>query len=219
MASTPINLGPEESQIWDAEFVELTSAFSDDQQGERIRAVFERSRNLIRGAAAIAKAEFRGSSFGGIDTQGGFGWQLLRPQHLRRLTTDAGVVNTDWKRTVAAPGWNYYVGTATAFNQINRRALVILLGIVNHDPSPKSVAMQLQIAGITYPVWDYYNAMKLEGGIRTWSFPKPKVIPALEQLKIQLFDHATGSDEPEILGVTYAEAGYLQLQAPALESP
>lgn len=219
MASTPIALDSKEGQIWEAEFVELTSAFALDQQGERIRAIFERSRSLIQGAAAIAKAEFRGSSFGGVDAQGGFGWQLLRPQHLRRLTTDAGVTDTDWKRTIAIPGWNYYIGTATAFNQISRRALVVLLGLINHDPSPKSVAMQLQIAGITYPIWDMYEPMKLEGGTRILSFPKPKVIPPLEQLKVQLFDHAAGSDEPQILGITYAESGYLQLQQPALESP
>lgn len=219
MATTPVPLVDAEQKIWEAEWFELTSAFDGQQQGERIRAIFDRNRAFIRAAAGFAKAEFRGASFNGVDAQGGFGWQLLRPQHLLRLTTDAGVTNTDWKRTIAAPGWNYQVGTATVFNQINRQALILLLGIVNHDPSPKSVGLQLQISGITYPPYDLYYAMKLEGGLKMWGFPKPKLIPPLEQMKIQLYDHATGSDEPQILGVTYAESRYLQLQQPALEAP
>lgn len=219
MAVTPVALTTDELRIWEAEWVELTSSFTREQQGERIRAIFERNREFVRGAAGIAKAEFRGAGFGGVDAQGGFGWQILRPEHLRHTTTDGDTVDIDWKRTVAAVGWNFFIGTTTVFNQISRRALVVLLGIANHDPSPKSLAMQLLISGITYPVYDLYMQLKYEGAVRSWAFPKPKLIPPLEQLKIQFQDKATGSDEPQILGITYAESGYLQTLVPDLESP
>lgn len=226
MAQNPTALSQAEMAIWEQEWSELISVWTREQQGERIRSVFERNKGFIRAAAGIAKSQFRQEAFNGIDAQGGFGWGLLRPQHLLRSTTGttagttaSSVGGVDWSRLVTATGWNFYIGTSTVFNQINRRATVLLLGLVNHNPIPKSTAMQLQISGITYPPWDLYHAMKYEGGVRTWAFPKPKLIPQLEQLKIQMFDTLTGGDEPQILGIIYAESGYLQLQQPALEAP
>lgn len=211
--------GETEKRIWDAEFDELISVYRGDQAGERIRSIFARNRPFLLHAAQVAKAQFKGESFQGVDAQGGFGWQLLRPEHVRHLTTDADSVNIDWKRTVTAVGFNYFIGTAAAFNQINRRALVVILGVWNHNPSPKSIGTLLQISGITYPPYDYYAAMRAEGALRVWGFPKPKTLPGLEQLTLRMRDVDTGLDEPQLLGITYAESGYLQTQVPDLEAP
>ncbi len=219
MAQIPVPLTTDEDKIWEAEWPRLIAAFARDQQGERIRLMFEENKGFIKNAAGIAKAHFQGASFGGVDAQGGFGWQLLRPEHVRHLTTDSAGVDIDWTRTVAAVGFNYFIGTAAAANQINRRALVVLIGLVNHNPSPKSIGAQLQIEGILYPPSDFYYAMKLEGVMRAWAIPKPKVIPPLGNLRLQMRDVATGADEPQLLGITYAESGYLQTQVPNLESP
>lgn len=208
-----------EKRIWDAEYDELISVYRGDQPGERVRSIFNRNRQFLLYAAQVAKAQFKGESFQGVDAQGGFGWRLLRPEDVRHLTTDTDFVNIDWIRTVPAIGFNYFIGTSTAFNQINRRALVVILGIWNHNPSPKSIGALLQIGGITYPPWDFYAAMKAEGSLRVWGFQKPKLIPGLEQLTLRMRDVATGADEPQLVGITYAESGYLQTQVPDLESP
>lgn len=228
MGVTPVPLTGDEERIWESEWVELTAAFGRDQPGELIRRVFERNKAFVKGAAGIAKAEFRGSSFLGIDAQGQFGWSLLRPEHVLRSSTNtvAGTTATDsisWRRTITATGFNFFIGTSTVFNQISRRALLVLLGIVNHDPTPKSMAAQLLVAGISYPIYELYWANKMggvtAGGMRLFAFPKPKIIPPLEQIKLQLKDIATGTDEPQLLGITYAEGGYLQNLTPTLESP
>lgn len=208
-----------EQAIFDNEWGELVSTFSPDQPGERIRALFERNRPFILECAQYSKAQFKGETFYGLEPVGGFGWSLLRPQHLRRLTTDTGTTNADWRRTVTAPGYNYYIGTAAAFAQINRRACVVILGVHNHSPSPKSVGALLQVSSISYPPFDFINAMRAYRSSKIWGLPKPKYIPALEQLTLRMYDDATGLDEPQILGITFAESGYLQLQNPALEAP
>ena len=219
MAQIPVPFTVDETKIWEAEFMELTGSFARDQQGERIRLMFDRNKEFLRNAGGIAKSHFQGASFGGVDAQGGFGWTLLRPEHLLHTTANADSVNIDWKRSPATDGFNYFIGSATVFNQINRRALVVLLGIVNHQPTTKSVGAQFQIEGILYPPYDFYTAMRLLGSARVWSLPKPKVIPPLGQLKLQMRDVDTGLDEPQILGITYAESGYLQTQVPDLEAP
>lgn len=219
MPQTVQGLSEAEQRIWDSEYDELVSTFNGTQPGVRIKAIFDRNRQFLHYAATVAKAQFKGEAFGGVDATGGFGWQLLRPEHVLHLTTDSDAVDIDWTRTVTAVGWNYFIGTATAFNQINRRALVVLLGIWNHNPSPKSIGALLQVENVTYPPYDFYSAMKANGGLRVWSFPKPKIVTALAQITLRMRDIATGADEPQLVGLTYAESGYLQTQVPDLEAP
>lgn len=226
MAVTPIPLTDQEKGILAAEWTTLVSEYSAYQPDEHISAIFQRNQAFVFDMAGIAKATFKGQSFNGIDAQGGFGWSVLRPEHLLRTstgttsgTTSSATGGADWTRAIAAPGWNFFIGTTTVNNQVSRRAFLILLGIVNHSPSPKSVGAQLKISGVTYPAWDIYWPMRGKQLYTAWAIPKPKALQPLDIFTLQMKDIATGADEPQIIGITYAEAGYLQLQNPTLESP
>lgn len=221
------NITDGENALFNLEWPALVGAYASDQPGEYIKQLFERNKEFIRYAVSVAKATFQ-QPFNGVDAQSGIGWQLLRPEVVLRSSTGtvAGTTAnsfTDWTRAVAATGFNFWIGTSTTFNQINRRALIVILGVADWSPAPKSTALQLFIQGLTYPVYDYYYQMKygqsVPGVGSIFGFPQPKLINRLDQFKIQSKDSFTGSDELQLLGVMIGESGYLQLQSPALETP
>lgn len=221
------NLTDAENSLFNLEWPALISAFASDQPGEYIHQLFERNKEFIRYAVSVGKAVFQ-QPFNGVDAQSGIGWQLIRPEVVLQSSTNTVSGTTansfkDWTRTVAVAGFNYWIGTSSVYNQINRRALLVLLGIADWSPAPKSTGLQLFIQGLTYPVYDYYYMVKageqVPGVLPVFGFPQPKLINRLDQFKIQSKDSFTGSDELQLLGVLIGESGYLQLQSPTLETP
>ena len=228
-STTP--LSGTEATIWDNEWPLLTAAYSATQQGEYIRAIFEHAKPFVRSAAEYAKSLFGNAVFGGIDAQGGFGWQILRPEHLLRTST--GGVNSaistapdgmDWTASFpSAHSFQFFVGTASAFSVINRRAVVVLIGLASFAPSPKVIEAQVLIGGVTFPIYSVYWPFQITSPnpniYAAWGFPTPKTIPRLQQVKVLLNPKVAGADEIAVLGVTYGEASYIQAQTPTLESP
>ena len=215
-ASIPVeNLTPEEMKIFNAEYPRLAAAFTSDR---RVLEIFQNNAAFVLEACRIAKKEFK-TDFRGINASSGFGWQLLRAEHLRRLTTDAGVAHTNWEITVGAQGWGDWIGTSTTFNQINEDAMVVLLAQLNYSPSPKSYAAIYRLANIVYPVWYFEWAMRMTDALKVWEFPAPMILRPRNFIYAQLKFTNTGEDIPAIQGITFAKASYLQLATPTLQSP
>jgi len=208
-------LGKEELEIFDAEFLSLPASFLADR---KVMEIFETNKDFILECAKMAKAKFN-ASFWGVDAQTGFGWQLIRPEHLLRLTTDTGVTNTEWKKTIAVAGWADWIGTSTTPNKIKEEAILCILGLFNFSPSPKAYACILKVQNITYPVWYFERAMRLQNSLKVFALPRPKAILPERTIYGQLKYSATGEDETGVLGITFAEAIYLQEKTPTLESP
>lgn len=208
-------LRPEEEKIFEAEFPRLTAAFTSER---RVIEIFQNNKAFLHEACMIAKKEFK-TDFRGINASSGFGWQLIRPEHLLRLTTDTGVANTEWTRTVAARGWTDWIGTAAAFNQIDEDAMVVMLAQMNFSTSPKSFAAVYRLANVVYPVWTFEWAMRMKDSLKVWEFPAPIVVKPKNFVYTRLKYTATGEDIPGVLGVTFAKATYLQTETPTLESP
>lgn len=208
-------LSREGMEMFEAEFLSLPASFLADRQ---VVDVFENNKSFILECAKIAAAKFK-ASFYGVDAQTGFGWQLIRPEHLQRLTTDTGVTNTEWKRTVAAPGWADWIGTSTSPRKIKEEALLCVLGLFNLSPSPKAYAAVFKVQNITYPVWYFERAMRVQNSLKVYALPKPKAILPERNVYARLKYSATGEDETGILGITFAEASYLQTETPTIESP
>jgi len=208
-------LGKEELEIFDAEFLSLPASFLADR---KVMEIFENNKAFILECAKMAKAKFN-ASFWGVDAQTGFGWQLIRPEHLLRLTTDTGVANTEWKKTIAVAGWADWIGTSTTPNKIKEEAILCILGLFNYSPSPKAYACVMKIQNITYPVWYFERSMRLQNSLKVFALPKPKAILPERTIYAQLKYSATGEDETGILGICFGEAIYLQDKTPTLESP
>jgi len=209
------NLAPEESKIFEAEFPRLTAAFTSER---RVIEIFEHNKAFIVEGARIAKDQFK-EAFFGINASSGFGWQLLRPEHLLRTTSDSGVTNTEWIQTVGTAGWTDWIGTSTTMNQINDSALIVMLAQLNYAPSPKSYAVVHRLRNVIYPVWYFEWAIRMREALKVWEFPEPIILKPKAHIYSQLKYSATGEDIPAILGVTFAKADYLQTQTPTLESP
>lgn len=204
-----------ELEIFNAEFLSLPASFIANR---KVMEVFENSKDFILECAKMAKAKFE-ASFYGVDAQTGFGWQLIRPEHLLRLTTDTGVTNTEWKKTVATPGWADWIGTSTTPNKVKEEALLCVLGLLNYSPSPKVYAAILKVQNITYPTWYFERAMRLRNSLKVFALPRPKAILPERNVYAQLKYSTTGEDETGLLGITFAEASYLQEKTPTVESP
>lgn len=207
-------LQPEEEKIFSAEFTRLTAAFTSER---RVIEIFENNRAFIHEACMIAKKEFK-TDFRGINASSGFGWQLLRPEHLHRLVADTGVTHTEWNVTVGAVGWSDWIGTSTTFNQIDEDALLVMLGQLNYSPSPKSYAAVYRLANVVYPVWYFEWAMRMRDALKVWEWPSPVVLKPKNFIYARLKYSATGEDIPGILGVTFCKATYLQTETPTLQN-
>ncbi|MFA5892324.1 MAG: hypothetical protein WDA27_15470 [Actinomycetota bacterium] len=208
-----LQLVGEENGIFATEFQSLVESFFVERE---FAAIFLRNRDFLMEVAAKAKAEFQ-ETFWGVLAQSGFGWGLIRPEHVRHLTTDADTVNIDWVRTVAAVGFTDWIGSAATKNQINRDAYLAIIGIGNFDASPKSVATRWNVEGTTHPVWDYEWSVK--NGLKLWSLPRPQSVSPRRSIHFRLKAIATGRDEPFLVGMTFARSNYLQQEAPDIESP
>lgn len=216
MAEVPKKeLSRAELDIFEAEFLSLPASFLANR---KVMEIFQNNKNFILECAKIAKSKFD-ASFYGVDAQTGFGWQLIRPEHVLRLTTDTGITNTEWKKTIAAPGWADWIGTSTTPNKIKEEALLCILGLLNYAPSPKAYAAILKVQNITYPAWYYERAMRVRNTLKVFALPKPKAILPERTVYGQLKYSATGEDETGLLGITFAEASYLQEKTPTVESP
>jgi len=209
------DLTKDELDIFEAEFLKLPAQFVTER---KVIDIFENNKDFILECARMAKAKYKATFFG-VDAQTGFGWQLIRPEHVLRLTTDTGVTNTEWKKTIAAPGWADWIGTSASPIKIKEEALLCLLGLVNYSPSPKAYACVLRLQNITYPIWYFERPMRVQDSLKVFELPKPKAILPERNLYGRLKYSATGEDETGLLGITFAEAWYLQTETPTVESP
>lgn len=212
-------LNNEENIIFDHEYDELTKVFSDQRE---IWDIFQRHRASVFHSCEVAKKEFKGD-FWGIDAQTGFGWSLIRPEFLRRRTTDTGVTRTEWDQFPAVPGWaDWIVGAAAGQPiQINEDCMLVLLAHGNYSPSVKSYAAKYQIGNHIYPIWYFEWGQRLLGssGLKVWEFPKTMVVTPRTNMYVRLKYSATGLDIPLIHGIAFAEASYLQTETPTLQAP
>ena len=218
MAAVPKEeLAREGMEIFEAEFLSLPATFLADR---KVMEIFENNRAFILECAKIAKAKFK-ASFYGVDAQTGFGWQLIRPEHLLRLTTDTGVTNTEWEKNIPVRGWRDWIGSSTTPNKIKEEALLCVLGIMNYSPSPKATACVVKVQNITYPVWYFERAMRvyMNNSLKVFQLPKPKAILPERNVYARLKYTMPGLDETGLLGITFAEASYLQVETPTVESP
>lgn len=205
--------GPIEEAIWQYEFQGLVQSYF---QFREFATIYMVNRDWLHDLALAAKNEFSETFYGSL-AQSGFGWRVLRPEDFTRLTTDAGVTHTSWLRTVAAAGWNDWIATAAARNQLSRDAYVGLIGLGNLAPDPVSVAVHFAIEGVTDPPMEYEWAVR--NGLKLWDLPQNHGISPRRSFNFRLKDRTTGSDEPFFLGIAYCRANYLGQETPHLEAP
>ena len=210
-------LTTEEQSVFDLEYTELVTAFTPYRQ---VQDIFMDRKDYVLNVCQMAKKQFT-ETFYGIDASGGFGFTMIRPEHVRRLTTDTGTTHTTWEVAVGTQGWANWIGSATTANKLKKEALIVILGLIDYVPSPKASAMIAKFANITFPVWYFEFAMRYQGaqGVHVWKLPKPKVIFPDKPIYIQVKYTATGLDELALLGITFAKADYLQTATPTVESP
>lgn len=207
-------LGPQEESFFQSEYQNLVDAFLVERE---FSAVFLRARDWLHAIAMRAKAEL-GEAFNGVLAQTGFGWQLIQPEHVLRLTTDGATVHIDWTRAPATVGWKDWIASAATRNVIHRDVgFVAIVGQGNYIAAPKSVATHYSIGGVSHPVWDYQWAVRT--GLGVWALPEPQALGGRTSFNTRLKDIATGADEPFLFGMTFARASYLQNETPTVDAP
>ena len=218
MAFSPLTAQPgqieafdaREGEIWDQEFQSLVESLLEFREQATI---YNRRRDWLRRVGQRAKAELK-EAFNGILAQTGFGWGLIQPEYLRATTTTNTI---DWKQTLATTGWQDWLGSAATKNQINEDLFLAIIGLGNYDPSPKSIAVHLNIEGVTSPIFDFQFAVR--SGIKAWGLPQPLGLSPKASIHWRQKPIATGSEEMYPFGIAYAESSYLQDETPTLQAP
>ena len=204
------NFNDRERQIWDAEYLSLVESLFEFREQATI---YNRARTFLLNVGMRAKAELK-EAFNGINAQTGFGWGLIQPEYLRATTTTNTI---DWKQTLATTGWQDWLGSAATKNQINEDLFLAIIGLGNYDPSPKSVAVHLNVEGVTAPVFDFQYAVR--NGLKAWGLPQPIGLSPKASIHWRQKPIATGSEEMYPFGIAYARSSYLQDETPTLQAP
>lgn len=173
---------------------------------------FIKNKAYIKYALKVAKGtQGPGGEFGGRGARGGqLGWEPTRAQTLRSSTY------LNWEKTWAAAGYQDFQGTSAAKVAIHEDALVVFVGIVNHNPSPKLTKVIPNVMGDSLNIESMEFAML--HGARVHGFDFPFIVPSKEQWYMRGYVQAAGADEPQMLAVTYAKSSYLQNEAATTQS-
>ena len=218
------NLDPDEIALFDKELRKL--AYMTSLQRD-LSSILLSERDTFLVVASIAKKQF-GVPFRGLNGQGGYNMQLIRPVTvLSNIPANLGggggtTPILTWKRYFSSTGWQALFGTPQ--NPVNlgvsgngnsamttyKRVIQVIPYLLSTGPSPRVQEIQVSVLQTTYPVYpiswlklsDVYLA-KLNGTIfvnlnGTWS--------------IQANIGSVGMDEVIPFGLQFVTSDYAVLQ-------
>ena len=183
-----------------------------------LRVLFQENQKRIEGAAEVAKnllgAPFRGLS--SADSE--FGFQLIRPQHVRRTTAATEATAETWNFTFTANA-DYWLGfgtdNTTALN-IDKRALVVPLGVAfTNGGQPLVEELLLQVGATTFPVVVLRHAWLADNANQVRFVPiRPNIWIPKQTVLGQVYSYAAGDNQLVLLGITFAKGDLLRAQNP-----
>lgn len=132
----------DEAQLLQSQLNTLITNFDNSV----LTQLVEQRQNTIAKVAALAKAEFDGKTFGGINAgDNELGFSVLRPGHILETGGSAIVSdNNDWYADPAgSTGWVDWIGNGTTNYTVGtdtNAQVILLLGIVDQETGPTEIS-------------------------------------------------------------------------------
>lgn len=203
------------NEAWDA-FSTLYDRFS---QGA-LSSILGPYKNLYLAAAEMAKAQFKGATFGGLMYNAGFNMQLIRAVTV--LTQGNSTPVYKWARTFTTTGWQAYFGdknnfyvTGIANGSTNSatytldRVNLFVTHLLSHQ-KPLHDEMQFGIGTTTYNVFP--TTFERISDVYVMPLPAPLFMPLNSQYYFMANIQRLGVDDTQLLGATFVTSQYASNQ-------
>jgi len=197
-----------EVEIFDVEFANIVAS---ELTGRKMMAMYEANTAFILTMMETAKGYFNGRPFAGENARvNEFGFSLIRPEHIGFST---------WDGENLATGWGDWCGSATAQRTLSEEALVVILGLINYDPSPKTSAIRATIGNTTFPTWYMEQSQRIPGALQMKELANKVYIGPEVTYNFRKKRDAIGFDSLALLGISYAQGSELAEESPTPTSP
>lgn len=218
--------GPEQT-LFDADLRKL--AYMNALERD-LSQIYLRKRDTFLYAAAIAKAQLTGRSFGGLLQASGYNMQMIRPATILSNLTAAdggGAGSTtilNWKRAFTATGWQALFGSNSAGDPVSlgvtgsattarttyQRVVICAPYILSTGATPLVVEIKPFIQNTSYPVYPVHW-QKLSD-IHIFEMPGALLGLLNQNFSIEGNVETTGDDEPQLTGLQYVTQDYAVLE-------
>lgn len=197
-----------EIEIFDVEFANIVSS---ELVGRKMMSMYEANTAFLVTMMQTAKGYFKGRPFAGENARvNEFGFTLIRPEHIGFST---------WDGENTATGWGDWCGTSAAQRTLGEEALVVILGMINYDPSPKTSAVRATIGNTTFPTWYMEQSQRIPGALQMKELANKVYIGPEVSFNFRKKRDAIGYDSLALLGLSYAQGSELAKETPTPTSP
>ena len=197
-----------EVEIFDVEFANIVNT---ELTGRKMMSMYETNTAFILSMMQTAKGYFKGRPFAGENARvNEFGFSLIRPEHVGFSTWDGENTGT---------GWGDWCGSASVQRTLGEEALVVVLGLINYDPSPKTSAVRATIGNTTFPAWYMEQSQRLPGTLQMKELANKVYIGPEVSFNVRKKRDSIGFDSLALLGLTYAQGSELSKESPTPTTP
>lgn len=178
-------------------------------------------RSLYLAAAEMAKAQFKGATFGGLMQNTGFNMQFIRAVTV--LTQNATSEVNDWSQSYSSVGWQAMFGSeANPFSTgiqnslgpnsaayTSHRVNIFVTHLLSQHP-PEADEMQIGIGTKKYNVFPV--TFERISNVYVAPLPEPVFMPLDSTYYFLANIRRLGVDTTQLLGVQYVDSSYAPLQ-------
>lgn len=197
-----------EIEIFD---IELDNVVASQLTGRKMSAMYETNVAYLLETLQVAKGYFHGRPFAGENARvNEFGFTLIRPEHVGFTTWDGENTGT---------GWGDWCGTAAAPRTLSEESMIVILGLINYDPSPKTSAVRVTIGNTSFPTWYLEQSQRIPGALQMKELANKVYIGPETTFSFRKKRDAVGFDSLALLGLSYVQGNELAEESPTPTSP
>lgn len=207
-----------EKQYFDQGFEAITTLY--DRFGSAgISEILKQYKSIYLTGAEMAKAEFKGATFGGEIQNSGFSMQMIRAATV--LTQGASTPTYTWTKNITSTGFQAFFGSkdsnlstgivatspltsnSVAYTQDN--VVLMFTHLLSHTP-PKFDEILPGIGSTNYPI--FVTTYERISDLYVTQLPGPYFIPLNSQFYLEGNFQRLGTEDTQLLGVQFVRSSY-----------
>lgn len=215
-----ISLTGPESALFDEAFSALSTLYDTYGQAP-LSQILSPYKQLYKQAAQMAKAQFKGATFGGLMMNSGFNMQLIRAVTVLTQSKTSPVYG--WSQEYDTTGWQSMFGSqADPFstgvaNSLGPNSAAYTLDRVNlfvthllSQTPPKFDEMQFGVGTTKYNVFP--TTFERISNVYVMPLPEPMFMPLNSVYFFLANIQRLGTDTTQLLGAQFVQSSYASLQ-------
>lgn len=215
-----INLDAKEMSAFDEAFDAVSTVY-DSFGTSPLSGILKPYKSLYEAAAGMAKAEFKGATFGGLMQNTGFNMQFIRAVTVMTQNNTSEI--NSWSQEYTTLGWQAMFGSidnpfSTGIENslgpnsaayTNNNVTLFVTHLLSQHP-PKMDEIQIGIGTKKYNV--YPITFERISNIYVAPLPAPVFLPVNSTYYFLANIRRLGIDTTQLLGVQYVKSSYASLQ-------